>query len=398
MKIIIIGNSIGGISALKEVRKFDEKSEITILSKENFSYYSPVILPYYIEGRLNEEQLFSKNTNMFIQKNAKLMLNENVLNINTNEKIVKTEKHLFQYDKLIVASGASARKLRISGSAESYVLRTFEDAKKIKNIKGRNIIIIGAGPVGIELALALVKQKKKITLIEMMDSILSTVFSKIFSSYIEKQLIDIGIEIYKNEKVIEITPGKNYKEVKTDNKNFRGDAIIMAVGVRPNTDFLDENIKVGKYGGILVDDFMRSSDPNVFGAGDCIELKNSIENAITPIPVWPNAFETGRIAGANVAGRFEKYDGGIRINSINILNKVYFSLGNVWQGDKKLEIKNNDILEVYNIKNNKIIGAEIMGDVKWTGVIKRFLLTKKEIKMPFQGIDEIKEILLPQKL
>ncbi|MGC9047046.1 MAG: NAD(P)/FAD-dependent oxidoreductase [Minisyncoccia bacterium] len=136
MKIIIIGNSIGGISALKEVRKFDEKSEITILSKENFSYYSPVILPYYIEGRLNEEQLFSKNTNMFIQKNAKLMLNENVLNINTNEKIVKTEKHLFQYDKLIVASGASARKLRISGSAESYVLRTFEDAKKIKNIKG----------------------------------------------------------------------------------------------------------------------------------------------------------------------------------------------------------------------------------------------------------------------
>jgi NADPH-dependent 2,4-dienoyl-CoA reductase/sulfur reductase-like enzyme len=398
MKIIIIGNSIGGFSALKEIRKHDKNSEITILSRERYNYYSPVVLPYYINGRLSEEQLFSKHINLFIQKNAKLLLNENVLNINTKEKIVKTEKHLFQYDKLIIASGASPRKLKIPGVEETYVLRTFEDAKKIKNIIGNEIIIIGAGPVGIETALSLVEQKKKIKIIEMMDTILSTVFSKNFSYYIEDQLKNLGIEIYKNEKVIEISKTRKDYLVKTEGKKFKGNAVIMAVGVTPNISFLDENIKVGRNNGIIVDEFMRTNVPDVYAAGDCIELKNLIEDITSLIPVWPNAFETGKIAGANVAGEVERYNGGIRINSINILNKVYFSVGNVWQGDKKIEIQNNEILEVYNIKNNKIIGVEIIGDVKWAGVIKRFLTTKKEIKMPFKGVEDIKEIIIPHKL
>jgi NADPH-dependent 2,4-dienoyl-CoA reductase/sulfur reductase-like enzyme len=398
MKIVIIGNSIAGLSALKEIRKYDKNSEITILSRERYNYYSPVALPYYISGRLSEEHLFPKHINLFIQENAKLLLNENVLKINTKEKIIKTEKHTFQYDKLIIASGASPRRLKIPGAEEAYVLRTFEDAKKIKNITGNEIIIIGAGPVGVETALALAEQKKKVKIIEIMDFILSTVFSKDFSYYIEDQLKNLGIEIYKNEKVIEISKkGKDYL-VKTEGEKFKGNAVIMAVGVTPNTGFLDENIKVGRYNGIIVDEFMRTSVPDVYAAGDCIELKNLIEDRTGPIPVWPNAFETGRIAGANVAGKAERYNGGIRINSINILNKVYFSVGNVWQGDKKIKIQNNGILEVYNIKNNKIIGVEIMGDVKWAGVIKRFLATKKEIEMPFKGVEDIKEIIIPHKL
>lgn len=396
-KLVIIGNSIGGYSALREIRKYDKESEITILSKEKVEYYSPVVLPYYIEGRLNLFNLFSNDINYFIKSNSKLLLNENVIHIDSFKKFVKTEKHAYPYDELIIASGASAYKLNISGADKSHVLRTFEDAEKIKKIKSKNIIIIGAGPVGVEMALSLYKLGKKITILEMKDYILNTVFSKGTSIYIENLLKNLGIEIYKNQKVLGIY-GNPVKGVKTEERIFKGNAVIMAVGVRPNTGFIDETIKIGKYGGILVNEFMNTSNPDIFAVGDCIELKNAIDNSISLIPVWPNAFETGRIAGANVSGKNEKYDGGIRLNALNILNNVVFSIGNVWLENNKIEYANDYIKEVYYIKNEKVIGAEIIGDIKFAGLIKRFLETKKTIGMNFQGLQDIRNIALPYKV
>lgn len=117
-------------------RKYDKYSEITILSKEKFNgqniYYSPVVLPYYIERKLNKEQLFSKNISFYEKNNAKILLDENVKYNNSNKKIVITDKHSFSYDKLIIASGASARKLNIPGAKNAFVLRTYDDAEKIK--------------------------------------------------------------------------------------------------------------------------------------------------------------------------------------------------------------------------------------------------------------------------
>jgi NADPH-dependent 2,4-dienoyl-CoA reductase/sulfur reductase-like enzyme len=397
MKIVIIGNSIGGFSALKEIRKYDKNSEITILSRERYDYYSPVVLPYYIDGRLSLENLFSKDINLYLKDNARVILNEEVKYIDSHKKTIETEKHTFQYDKLIIASGASPRKLNIKGAEKSYVLRTYEDAEKIKKIRSKNIIIIGAGPVGIETAISLHKLGKKIIILEMMDYILSTIFSKNVSKYIERLLEDLGIEIYKNQKVLEISE-KPVKGVRTNERFFKGNAVIMAVGVKPNIDFVDESIKIGKYGGILVNEYMNTSNPDIFAVGDCIELKNSIENIITPVQVWPNAFETGKIAGANIVGKIEKYEGGMRINALNVLNNVFFSVGNVWQEDNKIQYINDNIQEIYYIKDGKIIGVEIMGDVKWGGLIKRFLIAKKTIGSSFKGTQEIKNILLPQKL
>ncbi|MEM3278402.1 MAG: FAD/NAD(P)-binding oxidoreductase [Fervidicoccaceae archaeon] len=401
MRIIIIGNGIAGISALREMRKYDKSSEIIVLSREKLDetrpFYSPAAIPYYIEGRLSKDNLFSRDVSFYQKNKAKLYLGEDVKFIDTSKKIVSTGRREIPYDRLIIASGASPRRLKIPNSDMALVVRTYDDAERLKSSAGKEIAIIGAGPVGVEIALSLRKLGKRVKLIEALENVLSTVFSKKLSNMIENNLRRDGIEIYKEEKVIELKDEPE-RGVKTEGGFYRADTIVMAVGVKPNTEFVDESIRLGKSGGIIVDEFMRTSSPDVFAAGDCIELKHALEDAVSPIPTWTNAFETGKIAGANVAGESVKHDGGVRLNSINIDDKAFFSLGNVWKYDEEIEIEKDGLLELYYSRDGKIVGAEMVGDVRWSGLLKRYLMRRREIFPVFNGIDEVKKTLLDQDL
>ncbi|MEM0050576.1 MAG: FAD/NAD(P)-binding oxidoreductase [Candidatus Bathyarchaeia archaeon] len=401
MRIIIIGNGIAGISALREMRKYDKYSEIIVLSREKLDesrpFYSPAAIPYYIENRLSKDNLFSRDLSFYQKNNAKLYLGEDVKLIDTSRKVVSTGKKEIPYDKLVIASGAAPRRLKIPNSDRAFVVRTYDDAERLKSSAGEEIAIIGGGPVGVEISLSLRKLGKRIKLIEALENILSTVFSRKLSNMIEGHLRRDGIEIYKEEKVVELKDEPE-RGVRTEKSFYRADTIVMAVGVKPNTEFVDESIKLGKSGGIIVDEYMKTSSPDVYAAGDCIELKHALEDAISPIPTWTNAFETGKVAGANVVGERVRHDGGVRLNSINIDDRAFFSMGNAWKYDERIEIEKDGILEIYYSRDGKIVGAEIVGDVRWSGLLKRYLMRRREIFPVFNGIDEVKKILLNQGL
>lgn len=402
MEILIVGNSIASVSAIREIRKWDKNSSITVISKESLDpsmpYYSPGALPYYIEGTLSKENLFSIRADFYKEMNVKLVLGESVIAVEPQRKIVITNKGEYKYDKLLIASGASPRVLDIPGARNKrvYVLRTYEDAEKIKNDDSKKVVIIGGGPVGVESAIALLHFKQKITIIEVAPYILSTVFSRTISEMIEKQLVESGIEILKNEEPLEIS-GNPVKSVKTNKRKIECSSVIMGVGVVPNTEFVKNVLKLGPRNGIVVDERMRTSDPDIYAAGDCVELKSLIDETIKPFPVWPNAYETGKVAGANIAGGYVVYEGGIRVNALNVLGQIYFSIGNVYDETKMLKIIEEDgKVELYYFEGEKLIGAELVGNVKYAGIIKYIM--KRNIKIDidrFKGSKHLIEIAAP---
>lgn len=402
MEIVIIGNSIAGVSAVREIRKWDKKSSITVISKESLDptmpYYSPVVLPYYIEGTLSKENLFSIRADFYKEMNVKLVLGERVIGVEPKEKIVLTDKGRYFYDKLLIASGASPRVLDIPGARNKrvYVLRTYEDAEKIKKDNSKEVVIIGGGPVGVESALALLHFKEKITIIEIAPYILNTVFSKTVSEMIENQLVSNGIEILKNEEPLEIT-GNPVKSVKTNKRKIKCSSVIMGVGVVPNTDFVKDVLKLGPRNGIIVDERMRTSEPDIYAAGDCVELKSLIDGAIRPFPVWPNAYETGKVAGANIAGCDMTYEGGIRVNALNVFNKIYFSIGNVYDESKALrKIERNGGIEIYYFEGERLIGVELVGDVKPAGLIKQVMKRKIQFDIDkIESLNQLFEVIAP---
>ncbi len=402
MRILIVGNSVASVSAIREIRKWDTESSITVISKESLDpgmpYYSPVVLPYYIEGTLSKENLFSIRADFYRFMKVDLKLGEQAVGVDAKNKILKTDKGEYRYDKLLIASGASPRLLDIPGirNKRVYVLRTYEDAEKIKNDDSKDLVIIGGGPVGVESALALLKFKAKITIVEIAPYILSTVFSRQVSEMIEKQLVESGIEILKEEEPIEIS-GSPVKSVKTNKRKIKCSSVIIGVGVVPNVDFVEGVLELGPRGGIIVDDKMRTSEPDIYAAGDCVELRSAIDNSIRPFPVWANAMETGKVAGANIAGKNVNYEGGIRVNSLTVFDKVYFSIGNVYDEEKLgKKIEGDGIIELYYFEDNRLIGAEIVGDVKYAGLIKSLIRRKVKINIDkFNGFRDFIGVTAP---
>ncbi len=399
---MIIGNSIACVSAIREIRKWDKKSSITIISKESLDpampYYSPVVLPYYIEGKLSKENLFSIRIDFYNEMNVDVKLGERVIAVEPKERIVVTEKSKYFYDKLLIASGASPRILDIQGAKNKkvYVLRTYEDAEKIKSDDSKEVVIIGGGPVGVEAALSLLNFKKKITIVEIAPYILSTVFSRTVSEMIEKQLVERGVEVLKNEEPIEIS-GNPVKSVKTNKRKIKCSSVIMGVGVVPNTDFVKDVLKLGPRNGILVDERMQTSEPDIYAAGDCIELRSLIDGSIRPFPVWSNAQETGKVAGANMVGCDLTYEGGIRVNALNVFDKAYFSIGDVYDESKRMkEIERDGRIEFYYFSDGNLIGAEIIGDVKYAGLLKNIIKRKPSIDIDvFNGIQDFIGVTAP---
>ncbi len=327
-----------------------------------------------------------------------LILGEKVISVDPKRKIVLTEKGEYRYDKLLIASGASPRILDIRGAKNKkvYVLRTYEDAEKIKSDDSKDVVIIGGGPVGIESALALLKFKEKITVIEIAPYILSTVFSRIVSEMIEKQLVERGIEILKDEEPLEIS-GNPVKSVKTNKRRIKCSSVIMGVGVVPNTDFVKGVVNLEPREGIVVNEKMQTSEPDIYAAGDCIELKSVIDGTIRPFPVWLNAMETGKIAGANIAGRDVSYEGGIRVNSLTVFDKVYFSIGYVYDETKLAKkIEKDAVIELYYFDGKRLIGVEIINDVKYAGLLKHIVKRGIEIDIDkFKGLQDFIGITAP---
>ncbi len=319
-KIVIIGLGSGGFAASLSIRRTDPDASVTIIEKRYYDMFSPCGMPFAIEGIVTLDDLrFSLPENKQITK----LLGYEALGIDPVEKTVKAknrrtgEEISVPYDSLIFAPGAEPFIPPIKGAKEAldkgvFVLHDLESARKIleHSQKARSAVVVGAGPIGLEIAVALRKKGLDVTVIEMLAYALPRVLDRDMAKLVEDSLIECGITLLMNKNVSSVN-GSPIESVSVGEEVMMTDMVILASGVRVKLDIAKNScIEIGKWG-IRTNARMETNIKNIYAVGDCIETVSLIDHRPTMMQLSSAAYMQGMVAGTNAAGGYDTYDGAL---------------------------------------------------------------------------------------
>lgn len=377
-EILILGNSGVALSAIRTIRKVDKKINVAVISREREPFYSPVLLPYYVQGKIPRSGLYPFGFDFYDKNGVEIFCGKRVEKVSGKSKSVLLENgSQFAFEKLIVATGASSFVPPIPGigNAGIFSLRTVEDADMILDHGGRRVVIVGAGAVGIGVAIALRKKGLEVAILDQIDisQFLAGTVDLEVAQEIVKNLEENGIQIFLNRNAMEMEfYGDPIQGIRGSGLDLKCDTAILATGVKPNLAFIDPHeISLGTRGGIVVDDRMMSSCPEVYAGGDCVEAVNFITGVKENNPIWPNAVEQGKIAALNLLGIPAVYKGFIKKNVINLFDKAVFVAGEM-RGEKKCCDERQKFSRIVS-QNGVIRGCQILGEPEKYGMYLRMI-------------------------
>jgi NADPH-dependent 2,4-dienoyl-CoA reductase/sulfur reductase-like enzyme/rhodanese-related sulfurtransferase len=342
-KIVIIGGVACGPKAAARIKRLNPEAEVTILEKGELLSYAGCGLPFYISGEVeSHNELMATPTGVVRDTHFFKMVKDINVENHTLVKSVDREKKIvhairidtgdpaeFSYDSLVLAVGSTNPNLPIEGTQLTGVsqLRTVEDARRIRNesgsLKGKNAVIIGAGLIGLEVTEAFKKQGMNITMIEMLDSAMGQMLDPEIAYHLHNELKSNGVTLKFNESAVKIEGDDRgcVKSVITDKGTYPADIVLISVGVRPNTDLAEQmGLELGKSRAIKVNPDMRTSDPNIYAGGDCVENRNLITGEPIYAPMGSTANKHGRIIADNICGRKTKFKGVIGTAICKVFN------------------------------------------------------------------------------
>jgi NAD(P)H-nitrite reductase large subunit len=392
MEIVIIGNSAAAIGAIEAVRKIDRSIPITVISDEPHPVYSRPLISYLLAGELRPEQIFYRPKNFYEKNGIRALLGRHVAKVDFDHQAVELENgEKISYDRLLIATGGKPFIPKIEGleTPGVYSFTKLEDAKKISSAlkEVQRTVVIGGGLIGLKAAEALVKRKIDVTVVELADHILSLTLDKMASSILEKALKRDGVHLMTCNTVEAILGDGRVESVRLSNgKILKTQMVIVAIGVNPNVEiFRGTRLRIEK--GIIVNERMETNIPNVYAAGDVTQAYDKILKSYRTIPVWPNAYLQGKIAGYQMAGSEKfRYEGSFMMNSIEVAHIPTISIGltnppssDGYQVIKKFDRLSNDYRKVI-LKGDVIVGAIFTGHIDRAGIITGLLRDGTKVK------------------
>ncbi|PFD56555.1 NAD(P)/FAD-dependent oxidoreductase [Bacillus thuringiensis] len=356
---VIIGSGVAAVNAAKTIREYDKGSNIFIFGEEPSLPYKRIKLSKDLYSDLHSEKVLIKKKKWYQDNHISVFINTKVVKINTDEQfIVTSNEAVFSYHKLLICTGANNRRLEINGINKKNIF-TIRDMKEADELKGHledkeSVVTIGGGVQGLETAWSILKDGKKVSIVEvaplLMRRQLDTKSSLLLKRKIEKE----GVKVYLNTSIDLILGKESVTGIKmNDNSQINCDSIVYSIGVTPNTKLVhDTAIKLNR--GIVVDEKMRTNIDSVYAAGDVAEVNNEIEG------LWGTALEQGRVAGSNMVSKTAIYKKEIPTTIFNAFNVSLFSIGVVNEEQCDTTIVEEDGKEKYTrlfIKDNKIVGV-----------------------------------------
>lgn len=372
-KIVIVGDGIAAISAIKAIRETDKDSEIKLYGDEKFYPYNRVRLTKAMLSSLDEEKILLQKKEWYEENNIKLYRGLKVNSINTEkEEIELSDGTKTNYTKLLLANGSRNLVPDINGINKEGVLtlKTLEDAQNIidKVEQSETVLVIGGGILGLELAWELRKMNKKVIVSEIASRLMPKQLDEKSSITLYNTVINNGVEVILGNGVSEISVNdKGVEGIITDGGKFIPcDLVVYSVGIRPNIEILTgTNINVNK--GIIVNERMQTNIRNVYAAGDVAEFKNGIYG------LWNIAIGQGTIAGYNIAGRSVEYKPIAPVTTLSAFNVSLFSMGDIDEnnaGNIVVSEEEGSYSKIL-IDDNKVIGAIVVGSIKSSPILKR---------------------------
>lgn len=311
MRIVIIGGVAGGMSAATRMRRLDADAEIIVIEKSGHVSYANCGLPYYVGGVIEEEDALLLQTPASLHARFRLdvRIASEVEYINPAAKTLLLKNELsgesyeLSYDKLVMSPGASPVVPPIPGIERAMTLRTVEDVEKIFNRvsqKPANAVVIGGGFIGVEIAENLMHKGIKTTVVEAATQLLAPLDPEM-ATLVAKEMVKNNVELHLGSSAQEITEST---VVLSNGVVLPAEMIILAIGVRPDIKLAKEaGLTIGTRGGIDVDDFNRTSNPDIYAVGDVAEKTDAIDGSSTLVPLANLANRHGRVVADHIAGR-----------------------------------------------------------------------------------------------
>ena len=340
MRVIIVGGGAAGASCAARLRRLNEDAEIIIIERTNEVSIANCGLPYYVSGVINEREKILVSTPEKFKSwfNIDVLLNTEALSINRDSKTVSLSNgEELNYDKLVLAQGASPIVPPFEGmnKDKTFIVRNLSDADKIKNYVQQNnskkVVVVGGGFIGIEMAENLIEMGLETTLVELGNQILAPVDEEI-ASVAQNEMRDNGVNLILSDGVKSFDGDKI---ILNSGVNIPFDFVVLAIGVKPETALAKvAGLEVNR--GILVNEYMQTTDSDIYAAGDSVEVKDFVTGDNTLIPLAGPANRQGRIIADNISGLNSTYKNSQGTSVLKVFGLTVASVGN---NEKQLKQK-----------------------------------------------------------
>ncbi|MGI6559688.1 MAG: FAD-dependent oxidoreductase [Limnochordia bacterium] len=409
-KVVIVGGVAGGATAAARMRRLDEDAEIVLLERGEYVSFANCGLPYHIGGVIpdRESLLVQTAAGMRTRYRIDVRTGHEVLRIHRPEKEVEVleretgKVYREGYDYLVLSPGAEPIRPDLPGiDAEGiFILRTMEHMDSIidfmKTNEPRRAVVVGAGFIGLEMAENLHALGLQVDIVEMAPQVFIQLDEEM-AALVHARLRKAGVGLHLGRAVKGFREREGGLEVQlVDGSALQTDMVILAVGVRPDTRLAEEcGLLVGG-AGILVNDYLQTSDPSIYALGDAIEIRDPILNRSVPIPLAGPANKQGRIVANNISGRRERYSGSVGTAIVQVFG---LHVGVAGANRRSLEEANIDFssvvihplshagyypgakplsIKVHFTRGGRILGAQVVGE---QGVDKRIDVLATAIKV-----------------
>jgi phenylglyoxylate dehydrogenase epsilon subunit len=388
-KHLIIGAGPAALSALEEIRRITSEDEVKLVTREAHPPYSPASLPYLLSGKITEAALWMRGENYFVDLRSSLVRGKEVKQVvPEQQKVVYSDGTSENYDTLLIASGAEPTIPLIEGLEEGDVqnFRTLADCQRLMQaLTGKKeVAVLGAGMMGIKIAVALHGKGYRVSIIEKEPGLLPLHFDEEVQKYIRDIFTEQKIHLYVGTEITSVQKkGERTRITLPNGAGMDADVLINATGVKSRVSFLEgTGIKINK--GIRVDRRMGTGADHIYAAGDVAEAHDFFTNEPKMNAIIPSAVSQGKVAGANMAGGDAQYEGGIPMAAISFAGNNAFSLGLIApQEDADLVLKQKDDkmrrFKKLVFSGERLIGGMFLNEKIDPGLILH--LIKKRINM-----------------
>lgn len=377
-KYVIIGNGIAAAGCIEGIRSVDREGTITVISAEKYPVYCRPLISYYLEDKTDLQRMGYRPANFYEENACTVLYGKKAEHIDpAGKKVLLETGEALKYDALCIAAGAEPFVPPMEGLEkvkEKYTFLTLEDALSIKKAVDADsrVLIIGAGLIGLKCAEGLHGTVKSITVCDLSDRILSSILDGESASLVQRHLEKNGICFLLGDSVVQF---EEKAAVMKSGARVEFDLVVLAVGVRANTGLIRE-VGGACSRGITVDTSMRTSVPDIFAAGDCTESMDISDKTVKVMALLPNAYMQGHCAGINMAGGHSGFDCAVPMNSIGFFGFHVMTAGSRGDSAEVYEERSEERIRKLFIKDGKLIGFILIGDVERAGIYTNLIRTQ----------------------
>jgi NAD(P)H-nitrite reductase large subunit len=394
-KYLIIGNSVAAVAAVEAIRETDESGSIIVVSREPKHVYSRPLISYWLAGKVDDRRMDWRPRSFYDELKVKAVLGVEAVRLDPAKHTVElADGSRLGYEKLLIATGGVPIVPGIAGrdAAGVFTFTEWADAERVRDFlaqrKVARAVVVGAGMIGVKAVEALVERGLKVTVVELAPRVLATALDEPAARLAQGAMVAAGVEVRCGAEVEAVVARERHAAAVRlkGGEELPCELVVLAVGVAPNAALGRSTagaVEVDR--GILVDDLMRTSAPDVYAAGDAAQGREALSGAKRAVPIWPGAYRQGRIAGQVMAGAEpERYDGALVMNSVSVFGLATISVGVAAQPPADAEVLVSERAEppTYRkvvLKGGRIIGAMLVGDIDRAGIFTGLIRSKTDV-------------------